>query len=118
MRRQPPQPPSCPALFAAPAMAPQNVQVNPLTASQLEVAWDPPPPGSQNGNVQGYKAMCSRALCLLPGHRCRDERPESQKEPRPCSDRRPRSASFPSAPRTHGRHRPAGLRAVLRLARA
>ncbi|XP_039734833.1 protein sidekick-1 [Pteropus medius] len=40
---------------AAPAMAPQNVQVNPLTASQLEVAWDPPPPGSQNGNVQGYK---------------------------------------------------------------
>ncbi|XP_054428409.1 protein sidekick-1 [Pteronotus mesoamericanus] len=40
---------------AAPAMAPQNVQVNPLTASQLEVTWDPPPPESQNGNVQGYK---------------------------------------------------------------
>ncbi|KAM7142872.1 protein sidekick-1 [Molossus nigricans] len=40
---------------AAPAMAPQNVQVNPLTASQLEVTWEPPPPESQNGNVQGYK---------------------------------------------------------------
>ncbi|XP_035870614.1 protein sidekick-1 isoform X1 [Phyllostomus discolor] len=40
---------------AAPAMAPQRVQVNPLTASQLEVTWDPPPPESQNGNVQGYK---------------------------------------------------------------
>uniref|UniRef100_A0A8C4MU77 Sidekick cell adhesion molecule 1 n=1 Tax=Equus asinus asinus TaxID=83772 RepID=A0A8C4MU77_EQUAS len=40
---------------AAPALAPQNVQVNPLTASQLEVTWDPPPPESQNGNIQGYK---------------------------------------------------------------
>ncbi|XP_073071061.1 protein sidekick-1 isoform X2 [Manis javanica] len=40
---------------AAPAMAPQNVRVNPLTASQLEVTWDPPPPESQNGNIQGYK---------------------------------------------------------------
>ncbi|XP_074201685.1 protein sidekick-1 isoform X2 [Camelus bactrianus] len=40
---------------AAPAMAPQNVQVSPLTASQLEVTWDPPPPESQNGNIQGYK---------------------------------------------------------------
>ncbi|XP_006889806.1 PREDICTED: protein sidekick-1-like [Elephantulus edwardii] len=40
---------------AAPAMPPQNVQVNPLTASQLEVTWDPPPPESQNGNIQGYK---------------------------------------------------------------
>ncbi|XP_032182933.1 protein sidekick-1 isoform X3 [Mustela erminea] len=40
---------------AAPAMAPQNIQVTPLTASQLEVSWDPPPPESQNGNIQGYK---------------------------------------------------------------
>uniref|UniRef100_A0A8C6E6Y3 Sidekick cell adhesion molecule 1 n=1 Tax=Moschus moschiferus TaxID=68415 RepID=A0A8C6E6Y3_MOSMO len=40
---------------AAPAQAPQRVQVNPLTASQLEVAWEPPPPESQNGNIQGYK---------------------------------------------------------------
>ncbi|XP_040607207.1 protein sidekick-1 isoform X3 [Mesocricetus auratus] len=40
---------------AAPAMAPQNVQVTALTASQLEVTWDPPPPESQNGNIQGYK---------------------------------------------------------------
>lgn len=61
---------SCPALSAAPAMAPQHVQVTPLTASQLEVAWDPPPPESQNGNVQGYKAMRSRhARLLLPGGR-------------------------------------------------
>ncbi|XP_039082013.1 protein sidekick-1 isoform X2 [Hyaena hyaena] len=40
---------------AAPAMAPQNVRVTPLTASQLEVTWEPPPPESQNGNIQGYK---------------------------------------------------------------
>uniref|UniRef100_A0A480IEI5 Protein sidekick-1 isoform 1 n=1 Tax=Sus scrofa TaxID=9823 RepID=A0A480IEI5_PIG len=40
---------------AAPAVAPQRIQVNPLTASQLEVTWDPPPPESQNGNIQGYK---------------------------------------------------------------
>ncbi|VFV22790.1 Hypothetical predicted protein [Lynx pardinus] len=40
---------------AAPAMAPQNVQVTPLTASQLEVTWEPPPPESQDGNIQGYK---------------------------------------------------------------
>lgn len=44
------------SLPPAPAMAPQNVRVTPLTASQLEVTWDPPPPESQNGNVQGYKA--------------------------------------------------------------
>uniref|UniRef100_A0A8C4MT64 Sidekick cell adhesion molecule 1 n=1 Tax=Equus asinus TaxID=9793 RepID=A0A8C4MT64_EQUAS len=50
---------------AAPALAPQNVQVNPLTASQLEVTWDPPPPESQNGNIQGYKAMLSRMVWLF-----------------------------------------------------
>ena len=50
-------------------MAPQNVQVTPLTASQLEVTWEPPPPESQNGNIQGYKAMLSRMVWLfLPGH--------------------------------------------------
>lgn len=50
-------------------MAPQNVRVNPLTASQLEVTWDPPPPESQNGNIQGYKAMLSRMVHLvLPAH--------------------------------------------------
>lgn len=41
-------------------MAPQNVRVTPLTASQLEVTWDPPPPESQNGNIQGYKASVSQ----------------------------------------------------------
>ncbi|KAK1343614.1 hypothetical protein QTO34_016394 [Cnephaeus nilssonii] len=41
---------------AAPAMAPQNIQVNPLTASQLEVTWDPPPPESQNGNIYYWEA--------------------------------------------------------------
>uniref|UniRef100_H3B6J6 Sidekick cell adhesion molecule 1 n=1 Tax=Latimeria chalumnae TaxID=7897 RepID=H3B6J6_LATCH len=40
---------------AAPAMAPQNIQVSPLTASQLEITWDPPPVETQNGNIQGYK---------------------------------------------------------------
>ncbi|XP_042293989.1 protein sidekick-1 isoform X3 [Sceloporus undulatus] len=40
---------------AAPAMPPQNIQINALSASQLEVTWDPPPVDSQNGNIQGYK---------------------------------------------------------------
>ncbi|XP_073931562.1 protein sidekick-1 isoform X1 [Castor canadensis] len=40
---------------AAPAMAPQNIQVTPMTASQLEITWEPPPPESQNGIIQGYK---------------------------------------------------------------
>ncbi|XP_043945033.1 protein sidekick-1 [Protopterus annectens] len=40
---------------AAPAMAPQNIQVNSVTARQLEVSWDPPPIEAQNGNIQGYK---------------------------------------------------------------
>uniref|UniRef100_A0A8C3V2I2 Sidekick cell adhesion molecule 1 n=1 Tax=Catharus ustulatus TaxID=91951 RepID=A0A8C3V2I2_CATUS len=40
---------------AAPALAPQNIQVNSLSASQLELTWDPPPADSQNGNIQGYK---------------------------------------------------------------
>ncbi|XP_069503689.1 protein sidekick-1 [Ambystoma mexicanum] len=40
---------------AAPVMPPLNIQVNPLSASQLEVTWDPPPLDSQNGNIQGYK---------------------------------------------------------------
>ncbi|XP_053132291.1 protein sidekick-1 isoform X2 [Hemicordylus capensis] len=40
---------------AAPAMPPQKIQVNALSASQLEVAWEPPPVDSQNGNIQGYK---------------------------------------------------------------
>ncbi|XP_058891430.1 protein sidekick-1-like isoform X2 [Acipenser ruthenus] len=40
---------------AAPSMAPQNIQVNPLTSSQLEIQWDAPPVETQNGNIQGYK---------------------------------------------------------------
>ncbi|XP_078414728.1 protein sidekick-1 isoform X2 [Cetorhinus maximus] len=40
---------------AVPTRGPQNVQVHPLTATQLEVTWDPPPTESQNGKIQGYK---------------------------------------------------------------
>ncbi|XP_061455411.1 protein sidekick-1 isoform X4 [Rhineura floridana] len=40
---------------AAPAMPPQNIQITALSASHLEVTWDPPPVDSQNGNIQGYK---------------------------------------------------------------
>ncbi|NXS16173.1 SDK1 protein, partial [Mystacornis crossleyi] len=47
---------------AAPALAPQNIQVNSLSASQLELTWDPPPADSQNGNIQGYKAILLDAL--------------------------------------------------------
>lgn len=71
-----------PFLSTAPAMAPQNVQVTPLTASQLEVTWDPPPPESQNGNIQGYKAsfhalsgscslLCAQCAKALAAYRLR-----------------------------------------------
>ncbi|XP_029432778.1 protein sidekick-1 isoform X2 [Rhinatrema bivittatum] len=40
---------------AAPALPPLNIQANPLTASQLEITWDPPPVDGQNGHIQGYK---------------------------------------------------------------
>ncbi|XP_067164408.1 protein sidekick-2 isoform X1 [Apteryx mantelli] len=40
---------------AVPAAAPQNVAVQAATATQLDVTWDPPPPESQNGDIQGYK---------------------------------------------------------------
>ncbi|KAM4631625.1 protein sidekick-1 [Discoglossus pictus] len=40
---------------AAPGLPPKNIQVISLTASQMEVTWDPPPAESQNGIIQGYK---------------------------------------------------------------
>ncbi|KAJ8253833.1 hypothetical protein COCON_G00204450 [Conger conger] len=40
---------------AAPSLAPQNIQVNTLSATQLEVLWEAPPVETQNGNIQGYK---------------------------------------------------------------
>ncbi|XP_062388932.1 protein sidekick-1 isoform X4 [Sardina pilchardus] len=40
---------------AAPSVAPQNIRVNPLSSSQLEVLWEPPPVETQNGIIQGYK---------------------------------------------------------------
>lgn len=55
-------PPPPPNLFfrlffsQAPAMPPQNIHISAVSASQLEITWDPPPVDSQNGNIQGYKA--------------------------------------------------------------
>ncbi|XP_009644466.1 protein sidekick-2, partial [Egretta garzetta] len=40
---------------AVPTGAPQNVAVQAATATQLDVPWEPPPPESQNGDIQGYK---------------------------------------------------------------
>ncbi|KAJ8251126.1 hypothetical protein GJAV_G00217560, partial [Gymnothorax javanicus] len=40
---------------AAPSVAPQNIQVNTLSATQLEVLWGAPPMETQNANIQGYK---------------------------------------------------------------
>uniref|UniRef100_A0A8C9R8X8 Sidekick cell adhesion molecule 1 n=1 Tax=Scleropages formosus TaxID=113540 RepID=A0A8C9R8X8_SCLFO len=40
---------------AAPSLPPQNIRVNSLSSTQLEVAWEPPPVETQNGNIQGYK---------------------------------------------------------------
>ncbi|KAK1805199.1 hypothetical protein P4O66_019553 [Electrophorus voltai] len=40
---------------AAPSVAPQNIQVNTMSSTQLEVQWEPPPVETQNGIIQGYK---------------------------------------------------------------
>ncbi|XP_047663711.1 protein sidekick-1 isoform X3 [Tachysurus fulvidraco] len=40
---------------AAPSVAPQNIQVNTVSSTQLEVQWEPPPVETQNGIIQGYK---------------------------------------------------------------
>ncbi|XP_028829120.1 protein sidekick-1 isoform X2 [Denticeps clupeoides] len=40
---------------AAPSVAPQSVEVNIVSSSQLDVLWEPPPLETQNGNIQGYK---------------------------------------------------------------
>ncbi|KAG5278462.1 hypothetical protein AALO_G00099230 [Alosa alosa] len=52
-------PPSAPvevfAGEAAPSVPPQNIQVNSVSSSQLDVLWEPPPIETQNGNIQGYK---------------------------------------------------------------
>ncbi|XP_072415393.1 protein sidekick-1 isoform X1 [Chiloscyllium punctatum] len=40
---------------AVPTKGPQNVKLHPLSATRLEVTWDPPPAESQNGKIQGYK---------------------------------------------------------------
>ncbi|XP_069762286.1 protein sidekick-1 isoform X2 [Narcine bancroftii] len=40
---------------AVPTRGPQDVRVRPLTATQLEIGWDPPPAEAQNGKIQGYK---------------------------------------------------------------
>ncbi|XP_076865315.1 protein sidekick-1 isoform X2 [Brachyhypopomus gauderio] len=40
---------------AAPSVAPQNIRVNTMTSTQLEVQWEAPPVETQNGIIQGYK---------------------------------------------------------------
>ncbi|NWH40270.1 SDK2 protein, partial [Chloropsis hardwickii] len=40
---------------AVPTAAPQNVAVQAVAATQLDVTWEPPPVESQNGDIQGYK---------------------------------------------------------------
>uniref|UniRef100_A0A673I6Y0 Protein sidekick-1-like n=1 Tax=Sinocyclocheilus rhinocerous TaxID=307959 RepID=A0A673I6Y0_9TELE len=43
--------------FVAPSVAPQNIQINTLSSTQLEVQWEPPPAETQNGIIQGYKIL-------------------------------------------------------------
>uniref|UniRef100_A0A8C2DXK3 Sidekick cell adhesion molecule 1a n=1 Tax=Cyprinus carpio TaxID=7962 RepID=A0A8C2DXK3_CYPCA len=54
-------PPSAPVeVFvgeAAPSVAPQNIQINTLSSTQLELQWEPPPAETQNGIIQGYKIL-------------------------------------------------------------
>lgn len=45
----------CVVLPLVPTRGPQDVKIKPLTATQLEVAWNPPPSEAQNGKIQGYK---------------------------------------------------------------
>ncbi|XP_013927435.1 PREDICTED: protein sidekick-2-like [Thamnophis sirtalis] len=40
---------------AVPTAAPQNVVIQTITATQLDITWEPPPPETQNGDIQGYK---------------------------------------------------------------
>ncbi|XP_061567904.1 protein sidekick-2 isoform X2 [Cololabis saira] len=40
---------------AVPTEPPQSVSVQSSTATQLDVAWNPPPLDAQNGDIQGYK---------------------------------------------------------------
>ncbi|XP_038633750.1 protein sidekick-2 isoform X2 [Scyliorhinus canicula] len=40
---------------AVPTAPAQNVQVQSSTATQLDLTWEPPPPETQNGDMQGYK---------------------------------------------------------------
>ncbi|KAI4883980.1 hypothetical protein NFI96_003360 [Prochilodus magdalenae] len=42
-------------VFVGEAVAPQNIQVNTISSTQLEVQWEPPPVETQNGIIQGYK---------------------------------------------------------------
>lgn len=57
--------------FLAPSVAPQNIQINTLSSTQLEVQWEPPPAETQNGIIQGYKVTppnhppCPISLILL-----------------------------------------------------
>lgn len=48
----------------APSVAPQNIQVNTVSATQLEVQWEPPPLETQNGIIQGYKVRTSPPCSL------------------------------------------------------
>ncbi|XP_026531599.1 protein sidekick-2 [Notechis scutatus] len=40
---------------AVPTAAPQTVVIQSITATQLDITWEPPPPETQNGDIQGYK---------------------------------------------------------------
>ena len=39
---------------AAPSAAPENITAMALTASQIQVTWDPPPPTQRNGPILAY----------------------------------------------------------------
>ena len=65
----PPPPPFDPTVPTAP---PQNLAIQAATATQLDVAWEPPPVDAQNGDIQGYKVrrvLCNPA-CVHDGGRC------------------------------------------------
>lgn len=51
--------------LAAPSVAPQNIQVNTVSSTQLEVQWEPPPVETQNGIIQGYKVITSPPRSLF-----------------------------------------------------
>lgn len=41
-------------IFIAPVEAPQNIEATAVDSNAIDLSWDPPPPDSQNGDIEHY----------------------------------------------------------------